>query len=65
MLTQRINVGNLTRFHSLEEDGYQLMNTLVFYQRRINKPPTSVIPIGGIKYRFANQDDTMALADAV
>ena len=48
LLTQRINVGNLTRFHSLEEDGYRLMDTLVCYQRRISKPPTTVIPIDGV-----------------
>ena len=48
LLTQRINVGNLNRFHSLEEDGYRLMDTLVFYKRRISKPPTTVIPIDGV-----------------
>ena len=63
LLTQRINVGNLTLFHSLEEDGYRLMDTLVCYQRRISKPPTTVVPIDDVKYRFANQDDTMAVAD--
>ena len=45
LLTQRINVGNLNRFHSLEEDGYRLMDTIVFYERPVDKLSSKLIKL--------------------
>jgi ribosomal protein S18 acetylase RimI-like enzyme len=35
MLTTRADVGDLTRVHALEEAGYRLMDTLVYYAREV------------------------------
>lgn len=39
MLTARIDAGDLTRAHTLEEAGYRLMDTLVYYGRSLDDWP--------------------------
>jgi ribosomal protein S18 acetylase RimI-like enzyme len=63
LLTQRINVGNLTRLHSLEEDGYRLMDTILFYERPVNKLSSKIIKIDSTMFQFAEPDDASAVAD--
>lgn len=63
LLTQRIDVGNLTRLHSLEEAGCRLMDTLVYYEKKLNKLEVTTLPIDGVKYRFAKPYDALAVGN--
>lgn len=63
MMTTRVDVGDLARVHALEEAGYRLMDTLVYYERDIDgmADPTASPP--GELLRPATPADADAVAE--
>ncbi|MEM9465424.1 MAG: GNAT family N-acetyltransferase [Actinomycetota bacterium] len=60
LLTARIDVGDLDVAHRLEEAGFRLMDTLVYYGRAVSDPPPAAPP-PGTSIRTAEADDVAAV----
>lgn len=61
MISTRVDAGALDRVHALEDDGYRLMDTLVFYRRSLkNLPPLRPLP-EYVNIRLATPDDASAV----
>lgn len=62
MLSTRVNVDNFSRIHELEADGYQLMDTIVYYGRSLHgrsshNPSTTRLIAAGLELRHATVED--------
>jgi ribosomal protein S18 acetylase RimI-like enzyme len=62
MLTLRIDTGALARVHHLEDDGYRLMDTLVYYSRSLSDLPAPAANPEGETIRPATPEDASAVA---
>lgn len=62
MLTGRVEVSDLPRVHAFERAGYQLMDTLVYYDRHLEYLPPRVALPGGLTCRLAVSEDAPAVA---
>lgn len=61
MLTTRISASDLARVHALEDNGYRLMDTLVYYSRKLEAlPPPRPLP-ERTTWRAATVQDTEAI----
>lgn len=59
LVTARVDVSDLPRVHSLEAAGYQLMDTLVYYRRKLEDlPPTPPLSKGVILRQAVPEDAT-------
>ncbi len=63
MLTVRIPVTNLPRVHAFENAGYQLMDTLLYYGRKLDDLSASTTGTGPIRCRPAVPDDVKAVGE--
>lgn len=61
MLTTRVDVGDLSRVHGLEEAGYRLMDTLVYYSRDLDGVPDPAPSPEGEVLRPATSADAPAV----
>lgn len=62
MLTIRIDASDLPRVHALEESGYRLMDTLVYYRRSLDRCPNAFVPRVDTTLRLATAQDGAAVA---
>lgn len=62
MLTVRVDVGDLPRVHALEAAGYQLMDTLVYYNRELAELPSTRHLANGVTLRQATPEDAASVA---
>lgn len=63
MLTARVDVGDLPRVHALEEAGFRLMDTLVYYARDIGDVSDPAPSPQGVIIRPATEADATAVGD--
>lgn len=62
-LTVRMEVSDLPRVHAFEAAGYQLMDTLVYYDRALDVAPLSVTAADGVTCRLAAPADAPVVAE--
>ncbi|PJK27365.1 GNAT family N-acetyltransferase [Minwuia thermotolerans] len=63
MLTVRIPAPDLPRVHAFEAAGYLLMDTLVYYTRKLGELPPRSPPPNGISFRHAASEDADQVAN--
>lgn len=61
-LSVRVSTDDIARVQALEDDGYRLMDTLVYYRAPLSMPPISSPNPKGVDIRFANADDAEAVS---
>jgi len=62
MISTRVDADALDRVHRLEENGYRLMDTLVYYGRSLNNPDKPDQLPEDISIRLATPEDAPAVA---
>ena len=63
MISTRVDVSDLSEVHALEADGYQLMDTLVYYRRPLGPNETKPLPRQGYQIRPAVPSDAGHIRD--
>lgn len=62
MITVRVNADDLPRVHALEDNGFRLMDTLVYYERRLGGNDPTRLTVPDISIRLATQDDIQSVS---
>jgi ribosomal protein S18 acetylase RimI-like enzyme len=63
MITTRVEADELTRVHVLEADGYRLMDTLVYYVRRLDDLPDAAALPADVEIRPAAPEEAPDVAE--